>query len=67
MDLIGPDAAVDVLPVFNQKEQSMMNKTLLVSTLFASLALSSGAAWSAASVGQPAPAFSATDTSGKAV
>jgi peroxiredoxin len=45
----------------------MLNKLLIVSTLFAGLAMSSGATGSAASVGQPAPAFSATDTSGKAV
>lgn len=45
----------------------MMNRIHVVSTIFAGLVMGSGAAWSAASVGQPAPAFSATDTSGKAV
>jgi len=40
-----------------------MFKRLVVSTLF----VAAGSAWAAASVGQPAPAFSAVDTAGRTV
>jgi len=44
-----------------------MKPTLLATALAASLAFGAGAAFAAATVGQPAPAFTAIDTSGKTV
>lgn len=44
-----------------------MNKLLVTTTVAAALTLATGAALAAATVGQPAPAFTASDTSGKTV
>ena len=44
-----------------------MKPTLFATALAASLAFGTGAAFAAATVGQPAPAFTAVDTSGKTV
>ncbi|MDP3613209.1 MAG: thioredoxin family protein [Rubrivivax sp.] len=44
-----------------------MNKLLLAAAVATTLGLATGAARANATVGQPAPAFTATDTSGKAV
>jgi len=44
-----------------------MKPTLFATALAASLAFGAGAAFAAATVGQPAPAFTAVDTSGKTV
>ncbi len=44
-----------------------MNKLLLAAAVATTLGLFTGAALANATVGQPAPAFTATDTSGKAV
>lgn len=45
----------------------MKTKQLTLAALCAGLALATGGAWAAATVGQPAPAFTATDTQGKTV
>jgi peroxiredoxin len=51
----------------NPQRSLTMKPTLFATALAATLAFGAGAAQAAATVGQPAPAFSAVDTSGKTV